>query len=498
MARSRLRTAMTPLHLGGPKQRAVLALLALNPNASVSVDRLIEGLWGERQPATAAKMVQLYVSQLRKLLAQDGGSEIVTRGRGYELRVDPESVDAARFERLVSKRRGRGSGAARPRTPRSRSGAGRRWRTSTSRSRTPRCGGSRSSTSPRVELAIEADLDAGRHTELIGRLDSLVEEHPLSERLHALRMLALYRAGRQADALEALPLRARCAGRARSASSPGPELRRLQEAILRQDPVLDLAVPGADWATRETAARVDEARRPGGRAARRAAGARVRAGGGRGGSARAAAPGGRHPAPSTASRSVRSRGSPPSTSPTPTTSSGASGSWRRSSRGSWGPPARASSGRPAAASRRPCAPACSPPSRRRAPGQRELARRSCSARASTRLRDLRARARQPRSPEGGSCSRSTSSRSCSPPRDEEQRRAYMDALVDAAQRDDGRVVVVLAVRADYYGACAAHPRLARLLGGEPRARRPDAAPRSLRVRSRSPRARRASWSSPGW
>ena len=64
----------TPLHLGGPKQRAVLALLALNANATVSVDRLIEGLWGERQPATAAKMVQLYVSQLRKLLGEDDGA----------------------------------------------------------------------------------------------------------------------------------------------------------------------------------------------------------------------------------------------------------------------------------------------------------------------------------------------------------------------------------------------------------------------------------------
>ena len=62
----------TSLHLGGPKQRAVLAMLALNPNASVSVDQLIEGLWGERQPATATKMVQLYVSRLRKVLAQDG------------------------------------------------------------------------------------------------------------------------------------------------------------------------------------------------------------------------------------------------------------------------------------------------------------------------------------------------------------------------------------------------------------------------------------------
>ena len=101
-----------PLHLGGPKQRAVLAMLALNPNASVSTDRLIEGLWGEHQPATATKMVQLYVSQLRKLLAQDGGSEILTRGRGYELRVDPELVDAVEVR---APRRGTGRGSRRAR-----------------------------------------------------------------------------------------------------------------------------------------------------------------------------------------------------------------------------------------------------------------------------------------------------------------------------------------------------------------------------------------------
>ena len=108
------------LQLGGPKQRAVLALLALNANATVSVDRLIEGLWGEDQPATAPKMVQLYVSQLRKLVGENG-AEIVTHGRGYELRIDPDMVDAARFERLVAEassaqgnggsRRSRASGA---------------------------------------------------------------------------------------------------------------------------------------------------------------------------------------------------------------------------------------------------------------------------------------------------------------------------------------------------------------------------------------------------
>jgi DNA-binding SARP family transcriptional activator len=76
------------LKLAGPKQRAVLSMLALSANTTVSVDRLVEGLWGDEPPSTAAKMVQQYVSQLRRLLAVEGRSEIVTHGRGYELRID--------------------------------------------------------------------------------------------------------------------------------------------------------------------------------------------------------------------------------------------------------------------------------------------------------------------------------------------------------------------------------------------------------------------------
>src|SRR3954451_479133 len=87
--------------LGPPQQRAVLAMLALQVNCTVSADVLSEGLWGERAPATAPKMVQLYVSQLRKLL-REGPGEIVTRGRGYELRLAVEHVDAARFEQLIA------------------------------------------------------------------------------------------------------------------------------------------------------------------------------------------------------------------------------------------------------------------------------------------------------------------------------------------------------------------------------------------------------------
>src|SRR4051794_692693 len=87
--------------LGAPQQRAVLAMLALRVNRTVPADVLSEGLWGERAPATAAKIVQLYISRLRKLL-RGSDAEIVTRGRGYELRLSADRVDASRFQRLVA------------------------------------------------------------------------------------------------------------------------------------------------------------------------------------------------------------------------------------------------------------------------------------------------------------------------------------------------------------------------------------------------------------
>ena len=127
------------LQLGAAKQRAVLAMLALRPGRPVSADELMEGLWGEHPPATAAKMVQQYISHLRRVL--DAGPAVVTRGRGYELRIAPDEVDALPLR--ASDRRGRA------RARRSRSGADRRWPTSrTSRSPRPRSGGWRSSGSP--------------------------------------------------------------------------------------------------------------------------------------------------------------------------------------------------------------------------------------------------------------------------------------------------------------------------------------------------------------
>jgi peptide/nickel transport system substrate-binding protein len=227
--------------LGPKQQRAVLAMLALQLNRTVSVDQLIEGLWGERAPASAPKLVQLYVSQLRKLLGTE--AEIVTRGRGYELRLGADCVDAARFEGLVAAATDADSSAA---------GIAREalalWRGAALAdvADEPFAGAEiRRLEELRLratELAIEGELAAGRDRELIGELDALVAAHPLSERLHAQRMLALYRCGRQAEALAAYR-HARRVLVDEIGVEPGAELRGLHDAILRQDAAaLDLAV----------------------------------------------------------------------------------------------------------------------------------------------------------------------------------------------------------------------------------------------------------------
>ena len=227
-----------PVPLGAGKQRALLAMLAVHANRTVSADALLEGLWGEQPPASAPKMVQQYVSQLRRALA-DGGNgdalEILTRGRGYELRVAPDEVDAARFERLVA------DGAAREalalwRGPPLADVADEPFAAAEIR----RLEELRLTA---LEQAIDAELADGRHRELVAELEGLVAEHPLSERLHGQLMLALYRSGRQAEALEAYR-RARSTLVEQIGVEPGPQLRRLHEAILRQDASLDLGGPG--------------------------------------------------------------------------------------------------------------------------------------------------------------------------------------------------------------------------------------------------------------
>src|SRR4051794_41117677 len=222
-------------------------MLALQVNQAVSADRLSEGLWGERAPASAAKMVQLYVSQLRKLL-RGSAAEILTRGRGYELRLAADRVDAARFERLVAAAvhaDGAPNGEARA--------ALALWRGSPLADVADEPFASveiRRLEALRLracEGAIDADLGARRHREVLGELRSLIAGEPLCERPRAQLMLALYRSGRQAAALEAYR-DARSALVEAIGVEPGPELRRLHEAILRQDPRLDL--PNVVAATR--------------------------------------------------------------------------------------------------------------------------------------------------------------------------------------------------------------------------------------------------------
>src|SRR4051812_41058361 len=222
--------------LGAAKQRAVLAMLALHAHATVSADELMEGLWGEHPPASAPKMVQQYISQLRKLL-DEGDSEamaIVTRGRGYELRVPADALDATRFVRLVER------GAARQALALWRGGA--LDDIADEPFAAAEIGRLEELRLNALEQAIDDDLAEGRHGELVGELEALVAEHPLSERLHGQLMLALYRSGRQAEALEAYR-RARALLVEEVGIEPGPDLQRLHAAVLAQDTSLDAPPP---------------------------------------------------------------------------------------------------------------------------------------------------------------------------------------------------------------------------------------------------------------
>jgi WD40 repeat protein/DNA-binding SARP family transcriptional activator len=236
-----------PVPLGGGKQRAVLAMLALHANRTVSSDELVDGLWGEHPPASAAKNLQLYVSRLRKALSKNGSeATIVTHGRGYELRLPEGAIDATRFERLVEEAaREPGSAAG---ANGAASAALELWRgapladVASEPFAAPEIGRLEELHLRAIELAIDAELAAGRHAEVIARLEELIAEEPLRERLHAQRMLALYRAGRQSEALEAYRT-AREALVEQIGVEPGPELQRLQAAVLDQDPSLDAPPP---------------------------------------------------------------------------------------------------------------------------------------------------------------------------------------------------------------------------------------------------------------
>jgi WD40 repeat protein/DNA-binding SARP family transcriptional activator len=245
-----------PVRLGGQKQRILLALLLTRPNQVVSVDALVQGLWAEDPPRSADKTLQSYVVHLRRVLEPgrprgSAGTVLVTREPGYLLRVAPGELDAARFEELASRgRRLLGAGAAQAAAATLREGLG-LWRgeafeefpnveacaAEAARLAELRLGA--------VEERVAADLALGRHRELLAELEDLTRQHPLRERLWGQLLVALYRAGRQADALLAYQ-RARAILVEELGIEPGVELRGLQAAILAQDPGLQ-AAPAA-WA----------------------------------------------------------------------------------------------------------------------------------------------------------------------------------------------------------------------------------------------------------
>jgi DNA-binding SARP family transcriptional activator len=198
-----------PVALGTLKEQVVLAVLLLHTNEVVSRERLIDELWGESPPPTARKAVNVYVCELRKTLTRNGNNPITTEAGGYRLRVEANQLDATRMQQLVRTAREHVA-AGQP------DAASRLFREALELWRGPTLAGVQLASVGRHEIArleeqrlaalldrIDCDLARGQCEQLIGELNLLVREHPLIERLRAQQMLALYRADRQADALDA-------------------------------------------------------------------------------------------------------------------------------------------------------------------------------------------------------------------------------------------------------------------------------------------------------
>jgi len=234
-----------PLELAGARTRAVLAVLLVHANQVVSSHRLVEELWPGHPAGKAADSLQVRLSELRKALRSAGEADrLATRPPGYQLRVAPEEVDARRFERLAAE--GDAALAAGDAAT-----AAQRLDLALSLWRGPALSDLDSVPAARTEAArldekrlaaletrAEALLACGRHRELIAELEALTTAHPLRERFWYQRMLTLYRAGRQADALRAYR-ELRDILVAELAIEPGADLRELQARILSQDPALD-------------------------------------------------------------------------------------------------------------------------------------------------------------------------------------------------------------------------------------------------------------------
>src|SRR5213595_3273812 len=226
-----------PVPLGRLKERLVLAVLLLHANEFVSRERLIDELWGELPPPTAKKAVNVYVSQLRKALTRNGHGPIATADGGYRLEVGADDFDAAHLRQLLANARERAAAGELE-------AAAELLREALALWRGPALAGLMLESHGRDEVAqldelrltalmdrIDCDFALGRHEDVLGELQVLVGEHPLRERLRAQLMLALYRADRQAEALDAYQ-QAREVLVEELGIEPSPPLQRLQKGIL--------------------------------------------------------------------------------------------------------------------------------------------------------------------------------------------------------------------------------------------------------------------------
>jgi YVTN family beta-propeller protein len=239
------------LPLGGPKQRALLADLILNAGRIVATAQLIDDLWGDAPPATAGHTVEAYIARLRRILHEGPAPGVLlTRPPGYVLDVEPGQVDAVRFEQLAQD-----AAAAANRDDHEQASALLRaalalWRGQALAdiAEAPFARGAATRLNDQYLLALErridSDLKLGRAQDLVPELEALTASHPYHEPFHRQLMLALYQSGRQSEALAAFRrARGRLAGEL--GIEPGPDLRRMERAILRQDPGLEQP-PAAD------------------------------------------------------------------------------------------------------------------------------------------------------------------------------------------------------------------------------------------------------------
>ncbi len=241
--------------ISGVRLQSLLALLALAVPHPVSDDRLVEGLWGEDQPANPANAVQALVSQLRRLL---GPAAVERRGSGYLLAVGPDAVDAKQLERLVQEGRDAASDGDHRRAEQS-------FRAAVALNRGPPLGQladawfAREAATTLGELVLAAHegravsaLALGRHDDVVVPLTELIAEHPARERLRVLLMLALYRSGRQRDALQvARDTRAYLLDEL--GLDPSPELQELERSVLAHAPSLASPITLAPTLTMRTA-----------------------------------------------------------------------------------------------------------------------------------------------------------------------------------------------------------------------------------------------------